>query len=210
MRKKNTVFAGLAALGFLLTAGAAQAADFVGFDLDGNRVCSSFPEMGQTWPSSEIDSVKSIDVFMEGLPNLYSYGCTFCVRHKSKVQFVNWTYTSPTGWTDSPIANSVDHSLSISPEITSENPDYKCWLIQATDFAFTTPITTFPNLMGTFQFRITGAPDTAIDWIIDGPNSGWLSVGFVSGDFGGAGETCDDGTSRSDASSWGAVKKMFR
>ncbi|MFH1278386.1 MAG: hypothetical protein ABIK65_08405 [Candidatus Eisenbacteria bacterium] len=210
MRKRwYGILVGCSLLGLLPAAGA-WSAQFVGLDADGDSQCLSAIDGGQVWGPGDVGTIHTFNAFMSGLDPLLSYGCSFCVTEPSLVTGVGFTYTSPTGWTDATLQNSVDSpgSVPISPALTALYPNIKCWLAQSTDFTFGNPMT-LPAAIGTAQFQI--AAEGPIYWLLDGTLCGWLDLNFISGDFSGVGQTCNTiQLAPTESKSWGSVKKLFR
>lgn len=203
---------GVIALVLMVSAAFVSADKMVGLDVNGNSACQQADfDMGQYWGSGTTGTEVTFDVFYQDIPSILIFGCVFCTTEKSRVTSESFVYNSPGVWTDNPLRDSEEQDFPIipSPSITTTYPNYKCWMVQSTDFTFSTPFTAEPKVLGTFTYN-TAAEETWIPWILDGPNCGYLTATtFISGTFSGAGEVCDH-TYRTESSSWGSVKKMFR
>ena len=213
-RPRNlSILAGLVLSIFAITSTAN--AEFVGLDSDGDLDCDP-SEMAVLATGEDIGTTHTLDLFFDDLPPIVSWGCVFCTPEKSRVTNVSWIYSLPDGWTDNDIeaidSESVYPSITPSASITDIYPNYRCWYVQATDFSFENPMTTFPFAVGSFSFDV--AEEGCIGFILDGPNCGWFSTMFVTGNFDGPNETCgpfdcEEPTS-TESMSWGSVKTLFR
>lgn len=204
-------------LTLLLFAGMAAAnplpEGYAGLDQNADFACSP-DEMGFDLTAANQGQSFSVDVFFDMIAEgLWSVACTFCVQDKSLVSGETFTYAFPAGWTTSPMKNSDDHILAVSPWIPATYPNFRCYVVDGTDFTFTTPLIA-PFSFGTFSFTYAAAEEGCVGFLIDGANSGFLTTGFLSGNMGIEGQTCPPyectGGSSTESGTWGGVKSLFR
>jgi len=206
----------LAALLFFLLAPFATHplfADFVGLDQNGDLACG-VPEMGFHLTAGDSGTVHTVDLFFDDLPPIISWGCVFCVEEKSLVAGESFFYAMPDSWMPIPMHDSEsDPFVPVSDWIRTTYPEYKCYLVQSTDFSFSSPIR-MPYALGTFSFRYAAAEDGCVGFVIDGANAGWFSTSGATGLFDGPDETCDpyhcNVMTATGSVSWGEIKSLFR
>ncbi|MFH1277234.1 MAG: FlgD immunoglobulin-like domain containing protein [Candidatus Eisenbacteria bacterium] len=176
-------------VGVFLLLAAPGWADFVGLNGDGIAGCDSADMAFDA--TGLVGSTRNIDLYFSDIVgNMGSYGCVFCVKDKSMVSNESFVYVD-NGWTGSPmkLSDGPGWTIAVSDFITTAYPDYRCYLVQATDFTFLNPVTTFPFVLGTFSYQV--AAEGCLGFVIDGANSAWLSSAFQSFLFDAPGETCD-------------------
>lgn len=214
MRRCITFRCSILAIPFLLVpVGLVAQTPSIGISSGADLYCEYERDLNQTigTPNTTVGGTVFAADATEGF---FSFYCTFCVSDINAVDYTTMTATPlmPQSWTVASLFNSVDNpfSFNISPEIMSSYPNYVCWLFQATDFTFTTGVNLPVNM---FSFEINANAD--FEFVIDaGPSSsGWFSTGFMTGAF----VACDSLTSvgeppltRTEESSWGGVKTLFR
>ena len=190
------------------TSGMVHAAPAVGLDADTDLVCTSpeGPDMGRLALVGDISNTYSFDVFFTDFGDILSFGCIFCVKDSTKITNWSWVYGAPgdSPWT----ADAFKSGATVVPFITldlSAHPNAGCFMVQATDYTFSSPLSTAtPLVVGTFTFDV--AAEGPIDWILDESSSALTSsYETVFGE-----EFCADKDSPNDPQSWGAIKKMFR
>ncbi|MFH1681755.1 MAG: hypothetical protein ABIH26_14070 [Candidatus Eisenbacteria bacterium] len=195
----------------------AAAEQFVGMDVNGDVDCESQPgdfDMGRTFGAGEVGTQKTFTIFYDDTPNLYGFGCVFCVQEKAKVGTASWVYAAGLvsgGWNLTQLRHSDEGGFPITPStlITGTYPNYRCYLVSGYDFNFTTPITTFPYVVGTFTFDV--AAEGPIYWVFDvgDGNTQGQTTGFYTISFLGPGQACPP-PAATESASWGSVKQLFR
>ncbi|MBN1825036.1 MAG: putative Ig domain-containing protein [Candidatus Eisenbacteria bacterium] len=163
------------------------AADFVGLDADGDLSCDS-TDMQVILEAGDIGTLRTLDLYFDDVPDLQSWGCTFCVKNGALVTNESFAYSVPAAWASVSMKDSDGDNLTISEFITTMYPDYRCYLVQATDWTGASPMS-FPAKVGTFSYEV--ADEGCLGFVIDGPTSGWFSMIVGQGDFGDPGEACD-------------------
>ena len=190
-----------------LFSGVATADRFLGFADDGDGDCEkTTTDMGQYYgaPTTGVD----FDIFLEGTEMYFSIGCTYCVFDSSLVDNMDFTYTTPEAWTGSPIRSVALSEGNVSQQIMDlavTYPRMKCWLVQATDFTSTAPLSV-PTVFGTASYDV--AQDGTIQFIIDAPYCGYYTTGALNGAYA-VSEVCGNLVATRQES-WGSIKKLFR
>ncbi|RPJ44779.1 MAG: hypothetical protein EHM19_06235, partial [Candidatus Latescibacterota bacterium] len=164
-------------------ASSAEDLPFVGLDVDDDLVCDpAAGDLGRVYLPSEVGDTVSFDVFLDTKDSVIIFGCIFCVKDLAGVEFVSWEYATPDGWEDIEIQSSdaktsAERWFPVSPWIPGLYPDFRCWLVQSTDWTFSDPLGS-PAAVGTFRFRV--AEEGPIEWLLDGAESGYMSTQFLS------------------------------
>jgi hypothetical protein len=178
---------------FLITSASAEDLPFVGLDVDGNLACDTTAgDMGRVYLPAEIGDSASFEVYFDTDDSVTIFGCIFCVKDRAGMEFLSWEYATPEDWDDVEIWDSDEQvregkRFPVSEWIPGLFPDYKCWLVQSTDWSFQNPMT-FPAPIGTFRFRV--AEEGPIEWLIDGVESAYMSTEFLSHFFTEPEQTC--------------------
>jgi hypothetical protein len=187
-RRSTIVRLGLALLLPACLALPAPAQVYIGLDQDGDLQCD-YTDM---WvPPLEAGERVDIDVYWDntgqGAGGLFAFGCTVCIGHRGYIVNDTFAYSDeiPATWTMEPVQNSLDDPATVEVDqwIIDSYPCYKCWLLRATDFTFSSPIPDGEHRFGTLTFEAAEDRGWSSDMIIDGHpyHSGWLDGNFVSG-----------------------------
>lgn len=188
---------------------------FGGLDQNGDLSCAP-EEMGFALTAGDAGGVFSADVFFDMIAGpVRSFGCVFCVQEKALVTGETFVYGTPAAWSTIPMVDSDDVAFPflVSAWIPATFPNYRCYGVQATDFGGSSPMTA-PFVLGTFTFTYAAADDGCVGFLIDGPNSSWLTAGFTQGTLDLEEQVCPpfdcSGISSTEEGSWGGVKSLFR
>ncbi|MFH1278245.1 MAG: hypothetical protein ABIK65_07695 [Candidatus Eisenbacteria bacterium] len=168
---------------------AAGYADFIGLDRNGDLLCDP-EDMAYIVGPEDVGSVDSVDVYLADLPAIFAWGCTFCVKDKSLVTDVSWTFDIPAGWDVEVFEDSENgDTVWVSPWVIANFPDRRCWYANAADMLTSDSISVYPVAVATLTYSI--AEEGCLGFFIDGDFGGYFSVDGLEGTFGEPGETCD-------------------
>lgn len=166
---------------------------FAGLDADGDLDCEpASGDLGREYDVAEVGDTVLFEPFFDTPDSALSWACTFCVRNKGRVSFIDWEYETPDGWAGVGI-QTVDGphpeygAFEVSDWIISTYPSYRCWRAQSTDFSGAVPMS-FPAPLGVFRFEV--AAEGAIEWLIDGAGTAYLTTSYQTVVFDGDGNTC--------------------
>lgn len=149
---------------------------FLGVSNDGDQFCQ--PSDLQVGPGMAQPVLFVTDSSGVGY---FSIACTVCLTDATGITLDTVITSLPSAWTFSPVQNSEDNpGVAVSDTIKNAYPNYKCWVLQGTDFSFSNPI--FP---GSSQevYRLDFLASGTVGFVIDKQNSGWFTSSFVSGSF---------------------------
>jgi hypothetical protein len=198
---------------------------YIGLDRDGDMVCDGVNDMNVLGMTAG-DSVE-VSIYWDNTgaaSGLFSMNCTVCLENEGMLdQVATWYDPSIPGvWTLPQIQNSTDNPVTVQIDqwIRDCWPNRICYLFQATDFTFGSPIPPGQHIFGTLAFRV--AADGDLGMVIDGDpyHTGWFTSGFLSGGCTGGlpqdpqcqcvnTEISCGGTGTADTD-WGSIKDLFR